>query len=179
MKEFGIWFCYLYSRPSSLPCSRYSSILAEGWFFTRSDSDCRKRTYICDALRDLVQSVQFKKRGKRTWRSVTFSKIARFQPATLPKVTLLHGCFSRFLNCTNGTKSSKTSHIYLHFVDARVGENLGHAMFNVLASVDSTKNILIKLVMRSLCFLFFMFQLKGLSLSNSDVIKQVHNSFAR
>ena len=27
----------------------------------------------------------------------------------LPKVTLLHGCFSRFLNCTNGTKSRKTS----------------------------------------------------------------------
>ena len=124
---------------------------------------CRKRTYICDALRDLVQSVQF----KRPWRSVT------------SKVTLLHGCFSRFLNCTNGTKSSKTSHIYLHFVDARVGENLGHAMFKVLASVDSTKNILIKLVMQSLCILFFMFQLKGLSLSNSDVIKQVHNSFAR
>ena len=114
-------------------------------------------------MRDLVQSVQF----KRPWRSVT------------SKVTLLHGCFSRFLNCTNGTKSSKTSHIYLHFVDARVGENLGHAMFKVLASVDSAKNILIKLVMRSLCILFFMFQLKGLSLSNSDVIKQVHNSFAR
>ena len=131
--------------------------------FLREDFFCRKRTYICDALRDLVQSVQF----KRPWRSVT------------SKVTLLHGCFSRFLNCTNGTKSSKTSHIYLHFVDARVGENLGHAMFKVLASVDSTKNILIKLVMRSLCILFFMFQLKGLSLSNSDVIKQVHNSFAR
>ena len=29
------------------------------------------------------------------------------KPATLPKVALLHGCFSRFLNCTNGTKSRK------------------------------------------------------------------------
>ena len=27
------------------------------------------------------------------------------------KVTLLHGCFSRFLNCTNGAKSQKASHI--------------------------------------------------------------------
>ena len=27
------------------------------------------------------------------------------------KVTLLYGCFSRFLNCTNGTKSRRTSHI--------------------------------------------------------------------
>ena len=30
-----------------------------------------------------------------------------FKPATLLKVTLLHGRFSRFLNCTNGTKSRK------------------------------------------------------------------------
>ena len=30
---------------------------------------------ICDALRDLVPSVQFKKRGKHQWRSVTFSKV--------------------------------------------------------------------------------------------------------
>ena len=27
------------------------------------------------------------------------------------KVALLHGCFSRVLNCTNGAKSRKTSHI--------------------------------------------------------------------
>ena len=27
------------------------------------------------------------------------------KPATLLKLTLPHGCFSRFLNCTNGTKS--------------------------------------------------------------------------
>ena len=30
-------------------------------------------------------------------------------PVTLLKVTLLHGCFSRFLNCTNGTKSRNAS----------------------------------------------------------------------
>ena len=28
-------------------------------------------------------------------------------------VTILHGCFSRFLNCTNGTKSPNASHIFL------------------------------------------------------------------
>ena len=33
-------------------------------------------------------------------------------PATLLKVTLIHGSFSRFLNCKNGTKSRKASHIY-------------------------------------------------------------------
>ena len=31
------------------------------------------------------------------------------KPATLRKVALLHGCFLRFLNCTNGTKSCKAS----------------------------------------------------------------------
>ena len=34
------------------------------------------------------------------------------KPATLLKVTLLHGCFSRFLNCTNGTKSRNASHVF-------------------------------------------------------------------
>ena len=33
--------------------------------------------------------------------------------ATLLKVTLLHGCFSRLLNCTNDTKLRKASHIML------------------------------------------------------------------
>ena len=28
-------------------------------------------------------------------------------------VTLVHGCFSRFLNCTNGTKSTNAPHISL------------------------------------------------------------------
>ena len=39
---------------------------------------------ICGALRDLVPFVQF---------------------------TLLHGCFSRFFNCTNGTKSRNASYL--------------------------------------------------------------------
>ena len=30
---------------------------------------------------------------------------------TLLKVTLFHGCFSRLLNCTNGTKTNKASQI--------------------------------------------------------------------
>ena len=46
---------------------------------------------MCDALRDLVSFVQFKKREKQPWRSVTFR---------LLKVALLHVCFSRFVNCT-------------------------------------------------------------------------------
>ena len=40
-------------------------------------------------------------------------------PATLLKVTPLHGCFSRFLICINGTKSRKASHIIL-FISALI-----------------------------------------------------------
>ena len=54
---------------------------------------------ICGALHGLVRFVQFKKREKHPWRSVTLNKVALF-----------HGCFSRFLNCANGTKSRNTSH---------------------------------------------------------------------
>ena len=67
---------------------------------------------ICDALHDLVLFVQFKKRGKHPWRNVTLS----LKPATLLKVTLLHGCFSRFLNCINGTKCS----LNLYYVSREV-----------------------------------------------------------
>ena len=62
---------------------------------------------ICDALRNLVPLVQFKKREKHPWRSVNLSRVAG-----LLKLTLLHGCFLRFLNCTNGTKSRNASHLF-------------------------------------------------------------------
>ena len=50
----------------------------------------------CDALRDLISFMQFKKRKKHPWRIVTFSKNAGFslQPY-----------------CSNGTNSHKASHI--------------------------------------------------------------------
>ena len=62
-----------------------------------------KKNKTWDALRELVPLVQFKQREKQPWRSVNF------KPATLLKLTLLHECFSHFLNCTNGTKLRKTS----------------------------------------------------------------------
>ena len=34
------------------------------------------------------------------------------KPATLLKLTLLHGCFSRFLICTNNTKSRNASRMF-------------------------------------------------------------------
>ena len=64
---------------------------------------------LCDALRNLVPFVQFKKHEKHLLRSATFSKAASSLQLYL-NVTLLHGCFSRHQNCTNGTKSCKASH---------------------------------------------------------------------
>ena len=54
-------------------------------------------------LCDLELCAQFKKREKHTWRSVAFSL----------KVTLLCGCFSRFLNCAHDTKSRNAPHMYM------------------------------------------------------------------
>ena len=51
---------------------------------------------ICDTLPVLVPFVQFKTHENHQWRSVTFSKVARY------------------LNCTNCTKSLKTSHLKLN-----------------------------------------------------------------
>ena len=68
---------------------------------------------VCDALHDLVIFAQFKKRVKHPWKSVNFSKVAGFSLQLYLKLTLLHGCFSRFLNCTNITKSRNASHIPL------------------------------------------------------------------
>ena len=42
--------------------------------------------------------------------------------ATLLKVTILHGCFSRFLNLTNGIKSRKASHIQTSLPTGRINQ---------------------------------------------------------
>ena len=57
--------------------------------------------HICDALRNLVAFVQFKKREKQPWRSINFRL----------KLTLPHGCFSHFFTCTNATKSRNAPHV--------------------------------------------------------------------
>ena len=66
--------------------------------------------YKCDALRDLVQFVQFKKHEK-TYRGVLLLlKLQAFiKVVTLLKVTLLHVRLSLFFS--NGTKSHEISQI--------------------------------------------------------------------
>ena len=63
------------------------------WYFGLGKIYEKKRKILWDALCDLVPFVQSKKREKHRWKRATFSK-----------VRLLHGCFSRFLDCINGTK---------------------------------------------------------------------------
>ena len=58
-------------------------------------------------MRDLVLFVQFKTSEKHQWGSVTFGKVAG--------LSLEPYCFSCFLNCTNGIKSCKASHITTFF----------------------------------------------------------------
>ena len=61
--------------------------------------------FYCDALRHLIPFIQFEKREKHPWKVLLLIKWVK--PAILLKVTLLNGCFSRFLNCRNGTKTRK------------------------------------------------------------------------
>ena len=57
-------------------------------------------------LRDFERFVQFKKREKHQ---------LLVKHATLLKVTLLHGCFSRFLNYADDIKSRKAFHFQTKF----------------------------------------------------------------
>ena len=90
------------------------------WISGNAHLNVRSKSNRCDALRDLVPFVQFKKREKHPGRSVNFSKGGvKLQPATLLKLTLLPGCFSCFLNCTNGTKSCNVPQWKKHFNPSR------------------------------------------------------------
>ena len=64
-------------------------------------------------LRDLAPFVQFKKREKHPWRGVTFSSKVAGLACNFTKSNTPPWVFSRFLNCTNGTKSRNASHVYL------------------------------------------------------------------
>ena len=72
---------------------------------------CRKHTEP-DELKNLALS----RSSTHIWCLARFGTICTIfvqQPATLLKLTLLHGCFSRFLNCTNGTKSRNAPQLQL------------------------------------------------------------------
>ena len=97
------------------------------------------------ALRYLIAFVEFKKREKHPWRSVNFSKVAG-----LLKLTLLHRCFSRFLNCANATKSRNASHIYV--------QNCAlHLLYFCTLLVHNFENFQEAVKIFSLIYLYFIF----------------------
>ena len=69
-----------------------SNARAQPWRFARFRAICR-----------------ILKTWKHPWSSITFSKVA--------EVTLLHGCFLRFLNCTKGTKSRNASQLMISVIN--------------------------------------------------------------
>ena len=56
----------------------------------------------------------------------------------LLKVIIFHGCFSRFLNCANGTKSHKACHlmIVVWFADAQLMINIFRGAFRALSNIQ-------------------------------------------
>ena len=66
-------------------------------------------------MHDTVPVVQSKKCRKNPWRSITLLKVAIFR-----------GCFSYFLNCTNGTKLRKASRIYICRLVKKYEHSLQH-----------------------------------------------------
>ena len=54
----------------------------------------------------------------------THGGVLLLEPATLLKVTLLHGCFSCFLNCTNDTKSRNSSLCALFHMEEDTKEDI-------------------------------------------------------
>ena len=66
-----------------------------------------KGSFIYDTLRAICYHLQSSKNVKNT-----HGRVLGLEP--LIKVRLLHGCFSRFSNCANNTKSRKACRIKFH-----------------------------------------------------------------
>ena len=110
--------------------------------------------------KSLLRACNFTKSNTPPWVFFTFFKLYKwyqiapsitymyytyiFEPATLLKVALFHGCFSRFLNCTNGTKLRSASHICIIYTFLKT---FGESIFSVSCklvfspSVSITQNL--------------------------------------
>ena len=84
----------------------------------------------CDALRDLVPFLQFQKRKKHPWRSVTFSKVAGFLKLYKSrKASQMHLELSFLANCSILTEDLS------HFVKDSISFELFHDSFNSFNSL--------------------------------------------
>ena len=100
----------------------------------------------------MVPFVQFKNREKHPWRNVNFSKVTGLQPATLLKLTLLHGWFSRFLNSANGTKSRNVPQ--LSALSVRLYIDSMMLVIVTLGKLQSTRKTSQHLTLKSNCKIF-------------------------
>ena len=72
------------------------------------------RDIFCFRLTRRTKFVQYSKSWSKSLYSIVrdcLRRFARFVAIICTILTSFHGCFSRFLNCTNGTKSCKASHL--------------------------------------------------------------------
>ena len=97
LRETHMWWACNFTKINTPPWVLFTIFKLYKWY-----QIAQRITYltncICDGLPDLVSFVQLKKREKHRQR----------KPATLLKVKPPYECF---LNCTNGTKLGKASHI--------------------------------------------------------------------
>ena len=91
-----------YSRTKQWKCLALEEEKKANLNWTKVCEAQEVKRIIFGALRNLPLFVQYKKREIHPWRSVNF----------ITKITLLHGRFSRFLNCTDCTKSRNAPHLY-------------------------------------------------------------------
>ena len=89
----------LFQRAWKLNCfslSRWNQFTSFRPFIPAEDRNITEPTCICGALSDLVSFVQFEKR-ENTHGGVLLSANVQVSACNLTKITLVHGCFSRFL----------------------------------------------------------------------------------
>ena len=109
--------CYLYMHTMFLKCKKYylcadSDIRKKAIFFevelnSLSNSRMQKFNTILNLTMELCNHTITYVMRCAIWHHLYNLKNVKHTHA--PKVALLHGCFSRFLNCTNDTKLSKAS----------------------------------------------------------------------
>ena len=94
----NLWFSNVFRGYRKRPVAWFGLMMIKS---NRASLNQVKLDVFWDAKR-----IKMKEKGGNTWNIAT-SIYMRLNPATLPNVTLLHECFSRFLNCKNGTKLRK------------------------------------------------------------------------
>ena len=112
---------------TTIPTAWEGSVEPGDWSTADSEPQSEPKDMIFDALRDLLPSVQFKKR-KKTHRRVLLLVKLQVLACNFTKKNTPPWVFFIFLNCTNGTKWRNGPHIiyrawglnYPHLIQRRI-----------------------------------------------------------